>query len=80
MTEEIIRQAMEALQLTDFSRMIIHANQENVYRSYPYRQLPEELGFIPSMSRKANCYDNAMIKCFSITKSRISVSFSYAIR
>jgi len=44
-----IRQAMIARQLTDLSQVIIHTDQGNVYRSYCYRQLPRELGFIPSM-------------------------------
>lgn len=64
MMEATIRQAMEARQLTDLSQVTIHSDQGNVYRSYRYHQLSGELRFIPSMSRKANCYDNTMIECF----------------
>lgn len=73
MMEATIRQAMEARQLTDLSQVIIHTDQGNVYRSYRYHQLSKVLGFIPSMSRKANCHDNAMIECFF---SHLKVEFS----
>ena len=74
MMEATIRQAMEARQLTDLSQVIIHTDQGNVYRSYRYHQLSRELGFIPSMSRKANCHDNAMIECFF---SHLKVEFPF---
>lgn len=64
MMEDTIREGMEARQLTDLSQVVIHTDQGNVYRTYRYNQLTRELGFIPSMSRKANCHDNAMIECF----------------
>ena len=62
--EATIRQAMVARQLTDLSQVIKHTNQGNVYRSYRYRELSGQLGFMPRMSRKVNCHDNAMIECF----------------
>jgi putative transposase len=74
MMEATIRQAMEARQITDLSQVIIHTDQGNVYRSYRYQQLSRELGFIPSMSRKANCHDNAMIECFF---SHLKVEFPF---
>ncbi len=74
MMEATILQAMEACQLTDLSQVIIHTDQGNVYRSYRYHQLSRELGCTPSMSRKANCYDNAMIECFF---SHLKVEFPF---
>ncbi|MDS9473131.1 IS3 family transposase [Sporosarcina pasteurii] len=64
MMEATIRQAMEERQLKDLSQVTIHTDQGNVYRSYRYRQLSRELKFTPSMSRKGNCYDNALVECF----------------
>lgn len=39
-------------------------DQGSVYRSHMYRNLSKELHFIPSMSQKANCWDNAVIESF----------------
>lgn len=64
MMEETIRKAMKERNLKDLSQVIIHTDQGNIYRSYRYNQLTRELGFIPSMSRKANCWDNAVIESF----------------
>lgn len=64
MMEETIRKAMKERGLKDLSRVIIHTDQGNIYRSYLFNQLTRELGFIPSMSRKANCWDNAVIESF----------------
>lgn len=75
--EATIHQAMQTRQLTNLSQVIIHTDQGNVYRSYRYRQLSQELKFIPSMSRKANCHDNAMIECFF---SHLKVEYPLLLR
>lgn len=62
--EATILQAMEERQLTDLSQVTLHTDQGNVYRAYRYQELSRELGFTPSMSRKGNCYDNAVAQCF----------------
>jgi putative transposase len=43
--------------------IIIHSNQGSVYRSFDHHQLSKN-GFIPSMSRKGNCWDYAVIESF----------------
>lgn len=62
--EETIRQAMNNRQLEDLNQVTLHTDQGNIYRAYRYRELSKELGFTPSMSRKGNCYDNAVVECF----------------
>ena len=62
--EETIRTAMANRGLTDLKQVIIHSDQGSVYRSFRHHQLAEELHFTPSMSRKANCWDNACIESF----------------
>lgn len=43
---------------------IIHSDQGATYTSKAYRMKLKELGVIQSMSRKANCYDNACVESF----------------
>lgn len=62
--EDTLYTAMEARGLTDLKNVIIHSDQGSVYRSFNHHQLSKKLGFIPSMSRKANCWDNAVIESF----------------
>lgn len=64
MMKKTIYKAMKERNLTDLSQVTIHTDQGNVYRSYSYNQLSRQLGFTPSMSRKANCWDNAVIESF----------------
>jgi transposase InsO family protein len=44
--------------------LIIHSDRGSQYASEAYRQLLEEIRAVPSMSRRANCYDNAMMESF----------------
>jgi putative transposase len=44
-----------------------HTDQGNVYGSDEYRERLKQTGIIPSMSRKANCYDNAVAESFFST-------------
>jgi putative transposase len=62
--EDTLYMAMETRGLTDLKNILIHSDQGSVYRSFKHHQLSKELGFIPSMSRKANCWDNAVIESF----------------
>ncbi|EIM07663.1 transposase [Planococcus antarcticus DSM 14505] len=59
-----VRQAMKARGLTDLKQAVLHSDQGSVYSSMRHHRLAEELSFIPSMSRKANCWDNAVIESF----------------
>ena len=64
LVEKTVRQAMEARGLTDLKQVILHSDQGSVYSSMRHHRLAEELGFTSSMSRKANCWDNAVIESF----------------
>jgi putative transposase len=64
LVEETVLQAMEKRGLTDLKQVILHSDQGSVYSSMRHHLLAEKLGFIPSMSRKANCWDNAVIESF----------------
>ncbi|MDM5317967.1 IS3 family transposase [Fictibacillus sp. b24] len=44
--------------------VIIHSDQGSVYTSYAYQQLIKESKLISSMSRRGNCWDNAVIESF----------------
>lgn len=46
------------------SSLMIHSDQGFQYTHSGFRSLLEEYGVTQSMSRKANCYDNAPIECF----------------
>jgi transposase InsO family protein len=48
----------------------LHSDQGFQYTSHGYFTLTKEYGITPSMSRRGNCYDNAMAEnFFSILKS-----------
>ena len=48
----------------------LHSDQGFQYTSHGYFTLTKEYGITPSMSRRGNCYDNALAEnCFSILKS-----------
>ena len=55
---------------TDFSAVSLHSDQGFQYTSQGYFNLTQEYGITPSMSRRGNCYDNAMAEnFFSILKA-----------
>ena len=64
LVEVTVRQAMKTRGLTDLKQVVLHSDQGSVYSSMRHHRLAEELGFSPSMSRKANCWDNAVIESF----------------
>ena len=48
----------------------LHSDQGSQYTSQAYFELTKEYGITPSMSRRGNCYDNAMAEnFFSILKT-----------
>lgn len=47
--------------------VILHSDQGSQYTSYAYQNLAKENGIITSMSRKGNCFDNAVIESFHST-------------
>ncbi|WP_081742138.1 IS3 family transposase [Mesobacillus boroniphilus] len=44
--------------------VIIHSDQGSVYTSYAYQDLVKENHLVSSMSRRGNCWDNAVIESF----------------
>ncbi|HLG26387.1 MAG TPA: IS3 family transposase [Paenisporosarcina sp.] len=64
LVEATILQALETRGLKNLKNIIIHSDQGSVYKSFKYSNLSKKLHFMPSMSRKANCWDNAVIESF----------------
>ena len=44
--------------------VIIHSDQGSVYTSYAYQGYVKEHNLVSSMSRRGNCWDNAVIESF----------------
>ncbi|WP_158638700.1 IS3 family transposase [Metabacillus litoralis] len=65
---ELIKDTLEAARkkrkLKTLKGVLIHSDQGSVYRSLKYHEWSQSMNFIPSMSRKANCWDNAVIESF----------------
>ena len=66
--QELIKATIEAAKkrrkLESLEGVLIHSDQGSVYRSFEYNKLAKKLMYTPSMSRKANCWDNAVIESF----------------
>ena len=60
-----------ALIKRDYPRAVIHHSDRGLqYACGPYRRELERHGLVASMSRRANCYDNAAIEAFWSTLKR----------
>ena len=46
------------------SGVILHSDQGSVYTSYAFQKFVKESNLISSMSRRGNCWDNAVIESF----------------
>ena len=46
------------------NKVILHSDQGSQYSSYDYRIFTKQHSIIPSMSRRGNCYDNAVAESF----------------
>lgn len=64
LVSDTLTQAVRSRDLDTLEGMILHTDQGSVFRSNEYKRLICELRFTPSMSRKANCWDNAVIESF----------------
>ncbi|GAA5526217.1 IS3 family transposase ISCce3 [Microbulbifer aestuariivivens] len=78
MTEELTKRALRmALQGRDAKPgLIVHSDRGVQYRAQGYRDLLSANGCLPSMSRQANCWDNAAMESFF---SRLKVELVYAV-
>ena len=66
MTKELVCQALEEaiLRIGRVNNCILHSDRGSQYCSHLYRSIAERNGFISSMSRKGNCWDNAPMESF----------------
>ena len=56
---------LDAISHTDDTKgCILHSDRGSQYCSFDYQALAKEHGFISSMSRKGNCWDNAPMESF----------------
>ena len=66
---DTIRQAMQK-EKEVAAELQLHSDQGSQYTSQAYFDLTKEYGITPSMSRRGNCYDNALAEnFFSIIKT-----------
>ncbi len=67
---DTIRLAMRKEKKRVAGRLQLHSDQGGQYTSQEHFDLAQEYGITPSMSRRGNCYDNAMAgNFFSILKT-----------
>ena len=67
---DTIRLAMKQEKKRAAEELQLHSDQGFQYTSQAYFQLTQQYGITPSMSRRGNCYDNAMAEnFFSILKT-----------
>ena len=66
MTKELVISALkDAIYHTKITKgCILHSDRGSQYCSLDYQELAKEHGFISSMSRKGNCWDNAPMESF----------------
>ena len=70
MTVKMLHLAFE--QIPDGLNLILHSDQDWHYQHKHYQNLLKSKGVLQSMSRKANCLDNAVIKnFFGLLKSEL---------
>ena len=48
----------------DIKDCTLHSDQGATYTSLEFKRILKESGFVQSMSRKGNCYDNAIVENF----------------
>ena len=61
--------------------LIHHTDRGNLYAAHAYRSLQEQHGLIASMSRKGDCYDNAVAESFFASlKNEMTIFKNYSTR
>lgn len=64
-TALVIDTLKEALEVRGIPKgVIIHSDQGSVYTTYAYQHLVKDKDIVGSMSRRGNCWDNAVIESF----------------
>lgn len=59
-----IHLAMKSVKTESRRELHLHSDQRFQYTSQAYFDLTKEYGILPSMSRRGNCYDNALAENF----------------
>ena len=70
----VVRALMMAINLRQPPHGLLHhSDRGSQYASYAYRRLLNQHGMIASMSRKGNCWDNAVVESFfgSLKQERV---------
>lgn len=72
LTSELAEQAllMALMNRTPTAGLVHHSDRGSQYAAMSYQRRLTEYGFIPSMSRKGNCWDNACVESFFGTLKR----------
>ena len=80
MPDDLVEQAfLNAWQRSPGERGILfHSDRGSQYASKDFRRTLTTLGFVPSMSRKANCWDNAVAESFFATLKNEEVTGTYS--
>ena len=65
-TAELVCQALQSAywRRKPSQGLILHSDRGSQYASHQHRQLIKDYAMIQSMSRKANCWDNAVMESF----------------
>jgi len=65
--------SMAAIRRKPKNEVLVHSDQGSQYGSNAWHKACETLGFKPSMSRRGNCWDNAVAESFfgSLKKERV---------
>ena len=61
---DTIHLAMKSVKTESHRELHLHSDQGFQYTSQAYFDLTKEYGILPSMSRRGNCYDNALAENF----------------
>lgn len=64
MLEDAFKTLKGGVTQTEQENLILHSDQGWQYRMVQYKKMLSEKGIIQSMSRRGNCYDNAVIENF----------------
>jgi len=63
----VLETLKEAIKGREVKGVMLHSDQGSQYTSYAFQNLAKENSIITSMSRKGNCFDNAVIESFHST-------------
>ena len=77
MTQSLIIDALRmAIQRRDINPgLVIHSDRGVQYRSIEYQDLIHSIGAVSSMSRRSNCWDNAVMESF-FSRLKVELIFS----